>query len=109
MRHLRKTVLAGAAAIALVGVAGLAVAAIKNAHVLDVRLPDGSLAHIRYVGDTPPTVTFAAAPPAHIRYVGDTPPTVTFAAAPPALSILSRPFDPLGPGSPFAALDQISQ
>ena len=89
MRHLRKTVLAGAAAIALVGVAGLAVAEIKNAHVLDVRLPDGSLAHIRYVGDTPPTVTFAAAPP--------------------ALSILSRPFDPLGPGSPFAVLDQISQ
>ncbi len=89
MRPLRKAILAGAAAIALVGVAGLAVAEIKNAHVLDVRLPDGSLAHIRYVGDTPPTVSFAPAPP--------------------AFSIFSPASDPFGPGSPFAALEQISQ
>ena len=89
MRPLRKAILAGAAAIAPVGVAGLAVAEIKNARVLDVRLPDGSLAHIRYVGDTPPTVSFAPAPP--------------------ALSILSPAYDPFGPGSPFAALERISQ
>jgi hypothetical protein len=89
MRPLRKAILAGAAAIALVGVAGLAVAEIKNAHVLDVRLPDGSLAHIRYVGDTPPTVSFTPAPP--------------------AFSIFSPASDPFGPGSPFAALEQISQ
>ena len=89
MPPLRKAILAGAAAIALVGVAGWAAAEIKNAHTLDVRLPDGSLAHIRYVGDTPPTVSFAPAPP--------------------ALSILSPTSDPFGAGSPFAALEQISQ
>jgi hypothetical protein len=53
MRLVRKAILAGAAAIALAGTAGLAAAEIKNAHVLDVRLPDGSLAQIQYVGDTP--------------------------------------------------------
>lgn len=89
MRVLRKAILAGAAAIALMGVAGLAAAEIKNVHRLDVRLPDGSLAQIRYLGDTPPTVSFAPAPP--------------------ALSILSPAFDPFGAGSPFAALEQISR
>lgn len=89
MRPLRKAIFAGAAAIALVGVAGLAVAEIKNAHVLDVYLPNGSSAHIRYVGDTPPTVSVA--PP------------------PMALSILSPAADPFGPDSPFAALDRMSQ
>ena len=89
MRPLRNAILAGAAAIALVGVAGLAIAEIKNAHVLDVRLPDGSLAHIRYVGDTPPTVSFG--PP------------------PPVLSVLSPAYDPFGPDSPFAALERISR
>jgi hypothetical protein len=89
MQPLRKAILAGAAAIALMGVAGLAAAEIKNAHRLDVRLPDGPLAHIRYVGDTPPTVSFAPASP--------------------ALSILSPAFDPFGAGSPFAVLEQISQ
>lgn len=89
MRPLRKAILAGAAAIALVGVAGLAAAAIKNAHVLDVRLPDGSLAHIRYVGDTPPTVSFAPSPM--------------------ALSIPSPASDLFGPDSPFAALEQVSR
>lgn len=89
MRPLRNAILAGAAAIALVGVAGLAVVEIKNTHVLDVRLADGSLAHIRYVGDTPPTVSIA--PP------------------PTALSILSPASDPFGPVSPFAVLERISQ
>jgi hypothetical protein len=90
MRPLRKAIAAGAAAIALVGVAGLAAAEIKNAHVLDVRLPDGSLAHIRYVGDTPPTVSFAPAPM--------------------ALSIFSpMSDDPFGPGPAFAALERITQ
>ncbi len=89
MRPLRKAILAGAAATALVGVAGLAVAELKNAHMLDVRLSDGCLAHIRYVGDTPPTVSFVPAPP--------------------ALSILPPASDPFGPGSTFAALERISQ
>jgi hypothetical protein len=85
----RKALLVGAAVTALAGVAGLAVAEIKNAHVLDVRLADGSLARIRYVGDTPPTVRIAAAPP--------------------ELPGLTPPFGSLGPEWPFAALDQISQ
>jgi hypothetical protein len=89
MRPLRKAILAGAAAITLAGVAGLAAAEIKNAHMLDVRLPDGSLAHIRYVGDTPPTVTFGSAPIAHLT--------------------LSPASDPFGPESPFAALERITE
>ncbi len=89
MRSARKAMLAGAAAVALLGVAGWTAAEIKNGHVLDVRLPDGALAHIRYVGDTPPTVSIAA------------PPT--------ALSIMSPPPDAFGPNSAFTALDRISQ
>jgi hypothetical protein len=89
MRPLRKSVLAGAAAIALAGVAGFAAAEIKNAHKLDVRLPDGAVAHIRYVGDTPPTVSVASEPM--------------------ALSSLSPASDPFGPASPFAALERISE
>jgi len=89
MRSLRKAVLAGAAAITLVSVAGLVVAEIKNTHVLDVRLPDGSLAHVRYVDETPPTVSFAPAQP--------------------TLSILRSASDPFGPSPPFASLEQISR
>ena len=88
MRPLRKPLIACAAAIALAGVAGLAVAGARNAHVLDVRLPDGALAHIRYVGDTPPIVIIAP---------------------PPTISILSPIVDPFGAASPFAALDRLSQ
>ena len=89
MRPLRKAICAGVAAVALVGVAGLAVAEIKNAHVLDVRLPDGSSAHIHYFGDTPPTVSFAPAPM--------------------ALSVRSPASDLFGPDSPFGALERMSQ
>lgn len=89
MRPLHIATLAGASAIALAGLAGWAVAEINDAHTLDVRLPDGSLAHIRYVGDTPPAVSFAPAPM--------------------ALSILSPASDAFGHGSPLAALEQISQ
>ncbi|HTK33999.1 MAG TPA: hypothetical protein VL358_01770 [Caulobacteraceae bacterium] len=89
MRPPRKAILAGAAAIALLGVAGLAAAEIRNAHVLDVRMPDGSSARIRYVGDTPPTVSFAPAPL--------------------ALSIPSPAYAPFGPESPFAALERITE
>jgi hypothetical protein len=88
MRHLHRNVLAGVAAIALLGVTGLTLAQINKARVLDVRLPDGSHAHIRYIGDTPPTVSFAPAPS--------------------ALSILAPASDPLGSDGPFAALERIS-
>jgi hypothetical protein len=89
MRSVRKAILASAAAIVLVGGAGLAVAKISNAHLLDVRLPDGSLAHIRYVGDTPPTVSFDPAPL--------------------AFSMLSPPSSAIGGPSPFAALERMSE
>jgi hypothetical protein len=89
MQPVRKAILAGAAAIALVAVAGLAVAEIKNAHRLDVRLPDGLVADIRYVGDTPPTVSFTSVPMARLA--------------------LSPASDPFGPDSPFAALERISE
>jgi hypothetical protein len=85
----RKAILVGVAAIALAGVAGLATAEINNAQVLDVRLPDGGLAHIRYVGDIPPTVSFDPSPI--------------------ALPILLPTPDPFGFTSPFVALDRISQ
>jgi hypothetical protein len=50
------TVLGGAAAVAL---AGAAIAAGSNRHVMDVPLADGTTVHVEYVGDVPPTVTVA--------------------------------------------------
>ena len=46
--------LAGIAAAAL---AGTAIAANSKTHVMNVPLPDGSVAHIQYVGDVAPKVT----------------------------------------------------
>lgn len=54
MRKLAKFALAGAFASAL---AGTALAASKTAHVMDVELPDGAVAHIQYSGDIAPKVT----------------------------------------------------
>jgi hypothetical protein len=89
MRPLRKVVIASAGAAALVGVVGMAAANIENTHVLDVRLPDGSVAHIRYIGDTPPRVSVA-------------PPPMSF-------SILTQASDLFDETSPFAALDRMSR
>jgi hypothetical protein len=50
--------LAGAAA----AIAGTALAATTNSHVMNVSLPDGSVAHVEYVGNVPPKVTVAPAP-----------------------------------------------
>jgi len=57
MRKLAQFALAGAAAAAL---AGTAYAATGKAHVMDVALPDGAVAHIQYYGDVAPKVTIAA-------------------------------------------------
>lgn len=54
MKGLKTPLLIGAAAIAAIGLAGAAVAEIKHSHVMQVRLPDGTLEEIRYTGDTPP-------------------------------------------------------
>lgn len=51
-----KTVLLTAAAVA--GVTGLAFAAAPAFHEMTVTTPDGGVAHIRYIGDTPPKVNF---------------------------------------------------
>jgi hypothetical protein len=59
-----KTALMTGAALACAAVAGLAAAAIANDHVMTLRLPDGSVAKIHYLGDTPPQVSLQPAPAA---------------------------------------------
>lgn len=53
MRHLRTAILAGAAVLL---VAGVAEAATAKFHHMNVTLPDGSVAHIEYVGKVAPKV-----------------------------------------------------
>jgi len=55
MRLMSKVLLGGLATAAL---AGTAVAAEHAVHVMNVAMPDGSIAKVRYVGDTPPVVRF---------------------------------------------------
>lgn len=66
--------IAGVAAVAL---AGTAVAASRNSHVMTLSLPDGSTAHIEYVGDVVPKVTIARSNPAAF---GDWAPLPAFAS-----------------------------
>jgi hypothetical protein len=58
----RKLPLILLAGIASAGLAGTAIAAKTQTHVMDVPLPDGSVAHIEYVGDVAPKVTVAPQP-----------------------------------------------
>lgn len=58
MRKLRTAVLSGVAALA---VAGAALAAIPDMHVMKVDLPDGSVARIEYAGDVAPKLVVAPA------------------------------------------------
>jgi hypothetical protein len=58
MRELRTAVLTGAAALA---VAGAALAASQDMHIMKVGLPDGSVARIEYAGDVAPRVTVTPA------------------------------------------------
>lgn len=59
MRTLSKLGLTAACAAAL---AGTATAAAGNMHVMNVALPDGSVARVEYVGDVAPKVTVAPVP-----------------------------------------------
>ena len=59
MRKLPAFAFAGVAAAAL---AGTAVAAGPKTHVMNVPLPDGSVARVEYVGDVAPKVTVAPRP-----------------------------------------------
>ena len=54
MTKLPALALAGMAAAAI---AGTAIAAHSATHVMNVQLPDGSVAHVQYVGDVAPKVT----------------------------------------------------
>jgi len=56
--NLRALLVAGVAA----AIAGTALAATSNSHVMNVSLPDGSVARVEYVGSVPPKVTVAPAP-----------------------------------------------
>jgi hypothetical protein len=80
MRTTRVALLTGAAAIVLGGLAGMAEAKVPETHVLTLRLPDGQVEQVRYVGDLPPTVV----------------------VAPAAISTSSDPLDP------FAMLEQVA-
>jgi hypothetical protein len=81
MRTARNILLAGAAAVALAGSGGLALAKDPAFHTMTVQLPDGGAARIQYAGNVTPKVTLEAAP---------------FAA------------NFFGPASPFPVFDQIS-
>ena len=58
MRTLPAIALAGIAA----ALAGTAIAASPKTHVMNVPLPDGSVARVEYAGDVAPRVTIASAP-----------------------------------------------
>lgn len=57
-----RKLLAFAVAVTTVALAGSAIAAAPRTHKMDVSLPDGSIAHIEYVGDVAPKVTLAPRP-----------------------------------------------
>jgi hypothetical protein len=84
MRKLRTLLLAGVAATAIAGFAGLATAASLQTHVMTIALPGGGIAQIRYTGNTAPQVVLQPAP--------------GFAAWPSVFA----------PDPAFAALDRIS-
>lgn len=56
MRNLTKFLIAGAGALTI---GGVAIAASNPNHVMNVVMPDGSVAHIHYVGDVAPKVVVA--------------------------------------------------
>jgi hypothetical protein len=61
MSLMRKTLFVGAAAVALAGAGGLAYAQTPasvpaDTHVMNIRLPDGSLQRIEYTGNVPPRI-----------------------------------------------------
>jgi len=49
------------AALCVATIAGTAVAATRNSHVMEISLPDGAVAHVEYVGNVAPKVTIEPA------------------------------------------------
>jgi hypothetical protein len=75
MNKLHAAALAGIAAAAL---AGTAIAASPKTHVMNVPLPDGSVARVEYAGDVAPKVTVNPAPFAGDFWAGGLPPFAHF-------------------------------
>lgn len=61
---MRKALGLAAAGLGAVTLAGAALAATRDTHMLSVQLPDGSVAQVEYVGSVPPKVTVSPAAPA---------------------------------------------
>src|SRR6185437_5983089 len=59
---LRKAYLAATALVAVAGFAGLAAAQSSHSHLLNLRLPDGSVEQIRYQGDQVPQIRLETQP-----------------------------------------------
>jgi len=62
MRTVRTAFLASAAALAVAGATGLALAATPVFHTMTIRLPGGGVEHIRYTGKVAPSVAFVSGP-----------------------------------------------
>ena len=87
MQKFRTAALIGAVVLATAGLAGASAGELARTHILTVRLPDGSIEQIRYVGDLPPQIHWTQDPPA---------------------PLFSPGFGPAGINLPFAALDRMS-
>jgi hypothetical protein len=81
--RLLSTALAGALAI---GVSAAALAQTDQTRVMSVRLPDGSVAQIRYAGDVTPQVTFGDAPAPFVAWA----PMPAFFAAQSPFAMMER-------------------
>ena len=86
MQKFRTAALIGAVVLAAAGLAGASAGELARTHILTVRLPDGSIEQIRYVGDLPPRIHWTQDP------------------AP----LFSPGFERMDMNSPFAALDRMS-
>jgi hypothetical protein len=84
MRPVKTLLVAG---VAVLAVAGAAIAASEKMHVMSVRLPDGSIEQVHYSGDVAPKIVMVPAAPVS------------------PISFFESAF---GPDSPFATMDRIS-
>src|SRR4051794_33559785 len=91
MASLRTTLLAGAASIGITISAAIpGAASAQTVHVMNVAIPGGGVAQIRYVGDVPPQIVFAPA------------------ALPEAYGAWIPVSSAFGMESPFAMMDRIA-
>ncbi len=99
---------AACAAVAVAGVLSVADTASAQdrpaaaIHSIDLKLPDGSVEHVRYWGDRIPVVTFGHGDAAYDETLRENSAYVTG----PSADASADPF--FGAQSPFAALDRIS-